>query len=162
VIQQRLSNFFNNSLKLDKRSNGGDGRMDTGFVHQVRIKRNDGKTIGSNQTKSGFIRRSVRSDMETIRDPPYSQSWIRDLSISIQRETMLPKRLHSRAVTCELNDHRIKFASTATATERERGGSGMIMATRYSDFKSGNLCVRKDNWIWKSRHPRLNASTLFQ
>ena len=94
--------------------------MDIGFVHQVRIKRNDGKAIGSNQTKSGFIRRSVRSDMETMRDPPYSRSWTRDLSISIRRETTLPKRLHSRAVTCELNDHRIKFASTATATERER------------------------------------------
>lgn len=75
----------------------------------------------------------------------------RHLSISIRCETTLPKRLHSRAVTCELNDHRIKFASTATATRK--GGGGIIMANRHPDFKTGNLCVRKDNWISKSRHP---------
>lgn len=74
-----------------------------------------------------------------------------DLSVSIRRETTLPKRLHSTAVTCELNDHCIKFASTTTGRGRERGG--MIMATRHPDFKTSNLCVRKDNWIWKSRHP---------
>lgn len=141
--------------------------MDIGFVHQVRIKRNGGEAIGSNRTKVVLF--VVQCDQiwrqwETLHIPDRGP---RDLSISIRCETTLPKRLHSRAVTCELNDHRIKFASTATATGSgwEGVGRGGRDDNSYSpDFKTGNLCVRKDNWIWKSRHPtpRLNAFMLFQ
>lgn len=118
--RQSLPNFFNNSLKLDKRAaTVATAEWILGsYIHQVRIKRNGGKAIGSNRTKVVLF--VVQCDQiwrqwETLYIPDRE---LRDLSISIRHETTLPKRLHSRAVTCELNDHRIKFASTATAIGR--------------------------------------------
>lgn len=127
AIRQSLSNFFNNSLKLDKRARqrwrqrNGYRCSYTKYVLNVTAARQSAVT-GLKWFYSSFS--AIRYG-DNERPSTFPDRGPRDLSISIRCETTLPKRLHSRAVTCELNDHRIKFASTATATERGWEGRGV-------------------------------------